>query len=571
MHKTASAGILALLTVCHCSCGTATISNFGGGQSELEFRGPSAVLDQSASIGAQGAQIELRRSAEGQAVLVTRLSGAKAVYGELRYNPADMHVAAIQPAASGPEALVLIADDPARGRVQFGWVLPNFNVRQGVSGSLNIGSVSFAEGAAAHKVALKAPAGSGNAIDLAAEIIDPDSDKRARLTWLEGLQGDGDNNGDVNISDLTPLGISFGATPGSGPGDSQARDADYDKNGEVNISDITPLGLNLGTSLGGYKIMAGPAADNLSEYDDFARSEMFTGTLNAASGELTWIWEDSTDLLEDTHFQVVPYDSLGPNNQGLASDTEFLEAPAQEQTVSDITIELGPGVTLDLDGDGDYVVILTENAVDATPGNAEPIDGVLESLQLVAMVDTVEDPGVIFDGTSLVVWRLIDGGGLANVGNGGAVQKGLMSFVNRGRIEIEAHAVGNFAVKDTIGFKLYSIQEVQLAASPGGAGPVSVASGASVGFAATGIFDFDGIANGNEISADITPYVGWGMIFDGGNTGTFSFDTGAPSLTTDSASTGDGVRISAEFPRSDNITLYDNQKKGSNLVRVDIS
>lgn len=568
MHKTASAGLLTLIAAGLCSCGTATFSNYGGGQSDLEFRGPSAVLDQSISVGALGAVVQLHPEGNRLAVLVTGLNGAKAVYGQLRYDPSAQHVVDIQPAASGPDALVLINDDPGNGQVDFGWVLPNFDLRQGVEGELRIGNVTFASGAAAQKVSLKAPLGSGNAIELSAEL---DGSNMAHLTWLESLQGDGDNNGDVNISDLTPLGISFGKTPGSGAADSQARDADYDKNGEVNISDITPLGLNLGTSLGGYMVLAGPASDNLSDYDDFARTEMFPGTLNAASGELTWDWTDTVELAEDTYFAVIPYDSAGPATRGLQSNAVQLIAPNPTQTVSDVTIELPSGVNLDQDGSGDYIVILTENSVDGTAGNAEPLDGVVESLQLTAMVDTLEDPGNVFDGTSLVVWRLTDGGGLANVGNGGTVQKGLLSFVDRGRIEIEAHAVGNFAVKDTLGFKLYSIQEIQLAATPGGAGPVSVAAGAGVGFTATGIFDFDGTSNGNEVSADITPYVGWGMVPDGGNAGSFSFDTGASSLTTADASSGDGVRVAAEFPRTDEVTLYNNLRVGSNFVRVDIN
>jgi hypothetical protein len=553
MNMTNLALLLAASIAGLCSCGF-----LGEDDPRVYPHGASVVLAQHGSIGAPEAKVELVPSVAGAVIIaVTQLTSAKAVYGEVRYDPAAMHIARITPADSGPDAVA-----------QFGWVLPNFDRRAGVDGSIEIGSIAFAQGAAAQKVVLKAPTGPSNAIDITAEL---DASDRAHLTWRESLQGDGDNNGLVSISDLTPLGLSIGKTPGPGPADSQARDADYDKNGEVNISDITALALNLGTSLGGYIILSGPVADSLPDHDDFARSEMFTGTLNAASGELIWDWTDTAALAEDSYFQVVPYDNEGASNRGLASDAELLVAPNPTQTISDIAIALGPGITLDTDGSGDYIVILTENSVDATDGNAEALDGVLESLPLVANVDTIEDPGNIFDGTNLVVWRLIEGGGLAEVGNGGLAPKGLVTFINRGRIQVEAHARDNFALKDTIGIKLYSIQDIQLNATPGGAGPVNVASGDGVNFSATGIFDFDGIANGNEISADITPFVNWGMIPDETNAGSFSIDTGAAILGTADASSGDGVRVSAEFPTTAEVTLYDNMRKASNLVRVGIS
>jgi hypothetical protein len=71
--------------------------------------------------------------------------------------------------------------------------------------------------------------------------------------------GDGDQNGESNIADLTPLGLALGNAPGST--DLTGANADYDGNGEVNISDITPLGVHITQSTSAIEIMIGDAAD----------------------------------------------------------------------------------------------------------------------------------------------------------------------------------------------------------------------------------------------------------------------------------------------------------------------
>lgn len=535
----------------------------------------SASLDLGPSIGAEGARAALVPTAEAgtYTLSVENAQGAKALYGEVRYNPLSQHLTGMTPqsGSAADPALVLLVDDPANGRAQFGWVLPNFDVRPGLSGSIEIASLSLASGPArVNKQVLKAPTGTGNAFTIAGEVL---SDGRPQLTWLEALQGDGDNNGEVNISDLTPLGISFKKSPSpTDPADSQERDADYDKNGEVNIADITPVGLNIGTTLGGYVILSGPDAASLTEGEEFSRTAMFPTKPNTTSGELTWVWAGPDPLTEDTTYKVRPYDATAAKTRGKDSDnTVTLIAPVQTTTVTDVTIKVPAASGLVTDSDGDYVVVLTEESVDGVDGNAQNIPGVVESLQLSADVDTAEDPGNIIDGTTIVQWRVIDGGGLANVGNGGiSGTKGLMDFVDRGKVTIEAHANGNFAIKDTVSFKLYSIDSIDLVATPGGAGPVAVNGGAAVSFTATGNFDFDA-GNTKEITRDITAFCNWGMLPGGANGGDFSFDTGVADLDTGGASSGDTVQVSAEFPATDDVHLFDNQKRASNLVTVNIN
>jgi hypothetical protein len=88
------------------------------------------------------------------------------------------------------------------------------------------------------------------------------------IGWPVRLQADYDQNGEVNIADLTPLGVLYGQRRGNTPHWllEAHRRVDGDGNGEINIADLTPLGGQLGETLGSYNLersvgsASGPAA-----------------------------------------------------------------------------------------------------------------------------------------------------------------------------------------------------------------------------------------------------------------------------------------------------------------------
>ncbi len=97
------------------------------------------------------------------------------------------------------------------------------------------------------KISSMPPHRSGSAAQLSLDS------EAGELRWLFNSIGDYDQNGEVNVSDLTPLAINFGAT---GPFDyaSVLSLIDGDDNGEVNLADITPIALNYAAQLSMYKI-----------------------------------------------------------------------------------------------------------------------------------------------------------------------------------------------------------------------------------------------------------------------------------------------------------------------------
>jgi hypothetical protein len=147
-----------------------------------------------------------------------------------------------------------------------------------------------------------APKGSDNAVfDLSAQLIDAEGDvltpedissgavvAGVKLEWTEQLVGDYDQNGEVNIGDLTPLaqywqalvdyddpalhggfarwpsgdpeddgwptGTSAPPKEGSGANNWRRARVDGDSNGEINIADITPIAAHWQESSDGYRV-----------------------------------------------------------------------------------------------------------------------------------------------------------------------------------------------------------------------------------------------------------------------------------------------------------------------------
>ena len=80
------------------------------------------------------------------------------------------------------------------------------------------------------------------------------------LEWTLRNAGDYDNNGEVNVSDLSAIGVHFGKNESSSSW-ATAQTADGDGNGEINIADVSPIGVNFGSQVLGYNVYA-------SDYED---------------------------------------------------------------------------------------------------------------------------------------------------------------------------------------------------------------------------------------------------------------------------------------------------------------
>lgn len=287
---------------------------------------------------AAGYQLSQAQTASGTVVSVSvqGARGLKALYFALDYDAGRYQPRAVEAAGplAGDDVLQLaVLDRPAT--VYYGAVFANWDRHAGLNGDQLLARVKFgpapaAEGAqVAARVAAAAPtsAASGNV-----HLQRGSGSLGAILfSWKYANQGDYNQDGLVGVSDLTPLGLNFGA---SGPfeDDTALWMIDGDGNGEIGVSDITPVGANFGASaLGGYNVYTAsdfssyPAANDAASSDSPAGNVTFdTATGDSATDRLAFSTE-FTPMVGAGYAWVRPVDGDGaegtPSNWVLLSDS----------------------------------------------------------------------------------------------------------------------------------------------------------------------------------------------------------------------------------------------------------
>nr|MDQ3023643.1 PKD domain-containing protein [bacterium] len=167
----------------------------------------------------------------------------------------------------------------------------------------------------------------------AVDDFDADLQNNVVFTWTYSNPGDYNKDGEVNISDLTPLGKYLGATDNS-PDWDKARTADGNGDGEVNISDLSPLGSGLGSAVEGYLLRYSAVPSNPDAWEVLETALMGNSEVDPTTSELRFtVAVTLADLPNrDVYFQVVPFQgsALGI---GSNSDT-IIPLPPQ---ISEIT------------------------------------------------------------------------------------------------------------------------------------------------------------------------------------------------------------------------------------------
>lgn len=169
-----------------------------------------------------------------------------------------------------------------------------------------------------------------------------------RLKWCYKNTGDYDLNGEANVSDLTPIGLYFNATPSSADW-AEAKAADGDGNDEVNIADITPLGLHFMQSVTEYRVEYRDSA-NKAEMDKLEVIPMDPEVRE--SGEWPFI-EVALAEAQDGYYRVVPYYNDERGIEGVTVHFTLNQPPTAELTADPQIGQPPLAVSFDASGSSD--------------------------------------------------------------------------------------------------------------------------------------------------------------------------------------------------------------------------
>jgi PKD repeat protein len=286
--------LLLCVTIALCACGGRLSGGLGGGASLRVLDGAGRSVDGAA---------RLEAVPDGYAIyaLDSRPTGFILEYGAGRHL---LNVA--RGNYFGAEDIYLVADLP--GRVDIGGCQLGSANAVLASGEMLVARVVLGAGAS-HGSSSVLP--TGPACTPADFNYSANSDGSAIFNWSYRNTGDYDQNGEVNITDLTPLGQNFARTSSDSDWD-KASIADGDGNGQITLGDITPIAQHYATVVSGYKLEH--AAAESGPYVEAASRELATGALAPA---LSFSYHDASPVDGDW-YRVRAYNGTDPA-QGAAS------------------------------------------------------------------------------------------------------------------------------------------------------------------------------------------------------------------------------------------------------------
>ena len=314
------------------------------------------------------------------------------------------------------------------------------------------------------RVVATAPSGPENAVfDLDAYLLEVnpgDPPTGIELAWTERAIGDYDQNGEVNIADLSGLGMEFGDSVdyepaadhgglswfptgdpdddgGVAAGQPPADDSgaanwrlarvDGDGNGELNIADLTPIASHWNQRTTGYRVyrMAPgettfsllPNPDEPTAPFTISRDDTFPDNSSSADPNrpVRYYFEDPLQVAGDYTYYVAPFDS-SDNSEGTSSSQVVFAYPGTGPQAPIVVLTPNPAsgdvpfsMTWDASGssDADGTIAKFEWDMDQDPSTFEWDSGTDHLLLM-----TYNTPA-----EHLMTVRVTDNDGLSTVGN----------------------------------------------------------------------------------------------------------------------------------------------------------
>lgn len=248
--------------------------------------------------------------------------GLKALCFELEYDPDLFRPMTVAPTEAMGELsdLLTLHVFRNRGEVHYGQVLTNPEWRVGASGDVTLATVSFRKEPCPPTRVVSTPpdiAGSGAVLEW--------DDVAKDLNWRFASIGDCNQNGVVEVSDITPLGQNWDERSPAGPPtpfpyDTWESVVDGNSDGAIIVTDITPIGFNFGKRvLGGYNVYGSDDMEdvpvNLTEVQagagTFVENVEFSTAVGTKTVDRIAFTYDVAEPPPFAWYWVVPVDSEG--------------------------------------------------------------------------------------------------------------------------------------------------------------------------------------------------------------------------------------------------------------------
>lgn len=194
--------------------------------------------------------------------------------------------------------------------------------RDSIGGNSGLESPDSTIGSATARFVSTPPTGDANQVkDL---TVTDNGDGTYTLSWHYRNLGDYNQNGTVDIGDITPVSMHYGETVPEGDDNCIQAVVDGDGSGSIGLGDITPISMNYGVSCAGYTVSQGPTEDGPW---DLLAAAPFSYASGEGRLEFALDFVPSPGMI---YFSVAPYDGKFNPEVGVRSLPAMLPGEAPE-------------------------------------------------------------------------------------------------------------------------------------------------------------------------------------------------------------------------------------------------
>lgn len=250
------------------------------------------------------------------------------------YSASELHSTGLPaaPLSSSDEVLGLVAE-PVTGHIEVGMVA----IAQATVPAVRAGDTLLAFKLVRGTAERQASEVASNARARARNLELVNADDHWTLSWDYTNPGDANQDGEVGIGDLTPIGAHFMESVAN-TWEDPLRHIDGDNNGEINAGDITPIGQNYSAEIFAYQIEM--CEDGSASFRTVG--QLVLDEARGAPGEtVRFTYEFGAEFVDGAWYRVVTLDrdlAFGIPSEAISSNGRRLDPinvePGQEVSVT---------------------------------------------------------------------------------------------------------------------------------------------------------------------------------------------------------------------------------------------